>query len=138
MNKKYKLFFYNFIKNDGLYCFVALFVSAVIYFYVLLFGRSKIELFDWTIFFSLIATSILNWFAIVLKKKLLNSLEDGAKLCENYDLLLNQYAFTGNEQSAFLTYSNSKVSSLNLNKIAKLKGIKQKTVLYFLLLYVQS
>lgn len=138
MNRKYKLFLYNFIKNDGLYCLIALFVLAVIYFYVLLFGKSKIELFDWTIFFSLIATGILNWFAIVLKKKLLNSLEDGAKLCENYDLLLNQYVSTDDEQGVFLTYNNSKASSSNLKKIAKLKSVKQKIILYFRLLYVQS
>lgn len=131
MNRKYKLFFYNFIKNDGLYCLIALFVLAVIYFYVLLFGKSKIELFDWTIFFSLIATGILNWFAIVLKKKLLNSLEDGAKLCENYDLLLNQYVSTDDEQGVFLTYNNSKASSSNLKKIAKLKSVKQKNNIVF-------
>lgn len=131
MNRKYKLFLYNFIKNDGLYCLIALFVLAVIYFYVLLFGKSKIELFDWTIFFSLIATGILNWFAIVLKKKLLNSLEDGAKLCENYDLLLNQYVSTDDEQGVFLTYNNSKASSSNLKKIAKLKSVKQKNNIVF-------
>ena len=126
MNRKYKLFFYEFIKNDGLYCFTALLVITVAYFYALLFGKSKIELFDWTIFFSIIATGILNWFAVVLKRKTLNSLEDGAKLCENYDLLLNQYVSTDDEQGVFLTYNNSKASSSNLKKITGIRGLKQK------------
>ncbi len=51
----------------------------------------RIELIDWTIFATLVATLLLKIIAGGIKSRILNWLEDSAKLTENYGDLSSKY-----------------------------------------------
>ena len=91
---------------------------------MLLLGKDDLELIDWTIFFSIIATFLLEWSTGILKKFLLNKLEDNAKLETDYNNIFSKYCDVN-----FIEYDNGNATPTNIEVLKKLQ--KKQELLSF-------
>lgn len=112
---------YNHIKYNEFSAIIAMIIMILIIVWSKYTGK-RIELIDWTIFATLVATLLLKIIAGGIKSRILNWLEDSAKLTENYGDLSSKYK---NKQ---ITYDNSKASKDNQRLIDRLKMDKQVTI----------
>lgn len=121
LKRKIKNKLYNYIKYNEFSAIIAMIIMILIIVWSKYTGK-RIELIDWTIFATLVATLLLKIIAGGIKSRILNWLEDSAKLTENYGDLSSKYK---NKQ---ITYDNSKASKENQRLIDRLKMDKQVTM----------
>ncbi len=116
MNKKTKRVLYTLIKQDGLIALAAGIIFFVVCLRMILFGETKFEIIDWTIFFSIIATVLLEWFTGAIKRFILNKLEDDVKLEPDYNKVLLRYC-----KEDFVKYNNENIPFENKKILKKIK-----------------
>lgn len=107
LKTKLKYLVINYIKYDGITATFAVVVILGIY----ISQRKTENIIDWTIFSSIVVTLALAILSSVVKKILMNHLEDSNKLTEDYDALTRKY------MGEMVAYDNSCVKQENKKKI---------------------
>lgn len=95
MKKKIKTGLFHFIKYDGITAAIAAIIVLVVIFIKFLKNERQIEIMDWTIFTSIVVAMLMKQLADMIRKRLMNKLEDSVKLTTNYDLLASKYTTNG-------------------------------------------
>lgn len=122
MKKKVKTGLFHFIKYDGITAVIAATIILVVIFIRLLKNEKIIEIMDWTILTSIIVAMLMKQLSDMIRKRLMNKLEDSVKLTTNYDLLASKYT------TKLITYDNSGASEINLHEMRKLRKDQELTV----------
>ncbi len=122
MKRKVKKLIYEFIKRDGITVSIAAMVILCVCIDIALSEKQGITIIDWTIFTTIISALILNSISGVLKKFLMNWLEDFTKLTDDYEKLSSKYT------NKMIVYDNCGASQENLKKLQKLKKSDKKRV----------
>lgn len=131
MNNNMKIKLYSFIKHNGLIMIVSGTILFVVSIKASILGNVKPELIDWTIFFSIVATILLEWCTGILKNILLNRLEDQVKLENDYKKIIFKY-----RKENFIKYDNSEAAHCNLQILSKKN--ENKMVVTFPTVYEHS
>lgn len=93
MKDRIKKAIYWFVKNNGMTAVV----SVIVIISITVCFRSNhvqnVDVFDFTIFFSILVTMILEVLAVFLSKLFMNLLEDSVKLDTNYEKLAGRFSY---------------------------------------------
>lgn len=116
MKEKIKKIIYEFIRYDGITASIAAMVILVVFFKKSLVDNQQITIIDWTMFTSIVFALVLNSFSKILKKILMNRLEDSAKLTRDYEKLTSKYE---KNKINMIVYNNAFASQDNLRKLRR-------------------
>lgn len=107
MKDRIKKAIYWFVKNNGMTAAVSVIAIISVLVCFRINHVKNVDVFDFTIFFSILVTMILEVLAVFLSKLFMNLLEDSVKLDTNYEKLAGRY------QGDLVTYDNESATSEN-------------------------
>lgn len=125
MKEKLQKGIYWFMKNNGMTAVVATIIMIGIMIYFKINHIQDVEVFDFTIFFSILIAMILEVVAVLLSKFIMNLLEDTVKLDTNYEKLSSRY------MGELITYDNNDAASENKNIFYKKNKENKKLMVRF-------